>query len=113
VEGWLKSIVDRVGKAEAARLIGVSPTQVAKYWNHPPLRVQKRTATAILEVLQLLQTEDFALSRDAIRSGAVERGREAKRPETLAEFNGLRDPLNAVYKRNQRRRQRAVDPKTE
>ena len=97
-----------MGKAEAARLIGIHKSRVSKLVNDPPMRVQKETASAILTVLRLLQKEDIVLSKASIHHGAVERGKVAKRPRYHGEWNGIRDIKNAEYKRNQRRRQSAL-----
>jgi transposase-like protein len=103
VFSWLEGIVGRVGKAEAARLIGIAKSQVSKYYHNPPQKVQKATARAILQVLKLLQEEDVKLHRDAIKHGYVERGKVAKRPRTMAEHNGQHSPGgNAEYKRRYR-----------
>jgi len=112
VFSWLEGIVDRVGKAEAARLIGVAKSQVSKYYHNPPLKVQKQTARAIYQVLKLLQESDVKIHKDSIHHGSVERGKVAKRPARYGEYNGLRDPNGYLYSREKRRRQRAVHLET-
>lgn len=81
----------RVGRWEAARLIGVSPKLWHRLDNRVYKRMYKQTVYKAMVVLQELRDKDVVRHRDSIKHGAAARGRverevtswgDVYRPET-------------------------------
>ena len=104
---FLRLVVNRVGKAEAARLIGVEKSRISTLTGaRAPIRIQRATAKAILEVYMKLTELDIVISRDAIKHGAFERGKDAVRPQDGSEFyqrDGDRETMRRRHARLHRR----------
>jgi hypothetical protein len=104
---WLDGVIVRVGKAEAARLVGFDKTYISKLvGKDPPLRVRADTAKAILETYISVVRSGVVLSKNSIRHGNFERGKPvnmATRQRDLYRTTGDQDQINnKLYKRRSR-----------
>jgi hypothetical protein len=104
VRNALEELINRVGKAEAARLCGWTKAMVSGYVHHPPRHVQKETAAMIFETLIEVRETGIVLSRGSIHHGSFERGHEVKPPMNGKEYYKPNGDLAAEYKRRSRAR---------
>jgi len=74
----LEELVNRVGKAEAGRQIGIPQQHVWKLINGHTRRVQRKTAARILVALKRARDANLLRHRDSILHGASMRGRPEK-----------------------------------
>jgi hypothetical protein len=105
VRNALEEMVNRVGKAETARLCGIPKQQVSRYTNgRAPERVQRETARMILEALRDLRASGVVLSRDSIRHGSFERGENPREAHGWDDYYKIGGDAAAEYRRNYRAR---------
>jgi ribosomal protein L31E len=70
----ITELVNRLGKAEASRRIGISKQQISHYCNHDPRWIRKQTAVKILRALSALRATEEVRHKDSIHAGAYLRG---------------------------------------
>lgn len=103
VYAWLRALINRVGKAETARLTMIDPSYISKLvGSRPPDRVHPRTARVILQAYIDVLQRDIVISRNAIKHGAFERGKDAPRPKTVRDYYQRDGDLGAEKKRRYR-----------
>jgi hypothetical protein len=110
VEAWLRVLVNRVGKAEAARLCGWNKSRISKYlgYNHPRF-VQRGTARLVLQALRDVEAADIVISRNSIKRGDFERGNPVRFARTNGELYNNFGDLDVEQRRRNRRADRQTD----
>jgi hypothetical protein len=80
-------IVHRIGKAEAARRIGIGRHAIYKILNDGSKKfVERRTAHNAVVLLKELRDSDTVYSKQSIRRGATARGEKPRRPKKRGDF---------------------------
>src|SRR5580765_7324061 len=102
--GKLESIVNRLGKMEASRRLGISQ---AALWNllNPKrggVKIKARTARSIIRVLQELNTSQEVRHKDSIHYGAYLRGKPEKPVTMKKHLYKVNGDEKAERKRNER-----------
>jgi hypothetical protein len=107
VEAWLRALVNRVGRAEAARLCGWHSSRVTKYLGRDaPRFVQRGTATLVLQAYRDVEASGVVIARNSIKHGNFERGKPVKFVETYQELYNREGDKGTEYKRGRRRADR-------
>lgn len=111
VEAWVKALVNRVGRAEAARLCGWHSSRITKYLgDDAPRLVYRSTATHVLQTYRDVQASGVVISRNSIKHGNFERGKPVDFVEHYRDvYNGHGDKETE----EQRRRRHRADRKAE
>lgn len=82
----LTELVNRVGKAEAARRIGTTDPNLWRWMNFPPVKIRRKHASAILIELKEARVNNEVRHRDDIKSGAEIRGKPVRTAERREEL---------------------------
>jgi hypothetical protein len=110
VEAWLKVLVNRVGKAEAARLCGWNKSRISKYLGQDrPRYVQRSTARLVLHALRDVEAAGVVISRNSIKHGNFERGKSVHFAETNEELYNNFGDLDVEQRRTKRRANRQTN----
>jgi hypothetical protein len=98
-------IAHRVGKAEAARRIGIGRHSIYMILKDTSKKfVERKTAQSAVAVLKELREKDIVYSKNSIRRGAVARGEQPTRPIRRKEF--YKDPGRVEKETEQHRKAR-------
>jgi hypothetical protein len=79
-------LVSRVGKAEAARLIGITNQQMWLMVTGQKKSLQHKTVAKILLALKYARDNNLVRHRDSIIHGATQRGREERAIQTAKDY---------------------------
>lgn len=104
VRPFFIELVNRVGRAETARRIGVARSMVTKYMTDPPIRVLRRTAEAILVQTQEARSRGEVRHRLSILSGAQLRGRPMRQVDPSRDLYRPHGDNNAEARQRERLR---------
>jgi hypothetical protein len=108
VSPFLVELVNRLGKAEAARRMGRSPAKVWRYINHPPKMVQRATATTILEATRAARNNGYEVRHvKSIKHGAGARGHTERVPKEGRDYYRPHGDKGTEYQREVRARRLA------
>lgn len=98
----VNELIFRVGKAEAARRIGIKPATMWEWTKGRRDFIQRRKARAVITALAEARASNEARHKKSIRHGASLRGRKEKVPQRYQDFNGPNNTA-AIHKREQRK----------
>jgi hypothetical protein len=100
-------VAHRIGKAEAARRIGIGRHTVYKILGDGSKRfVERKTAHSAMMVLRELRKGDVVYSKKSIRRGSVARGEEPTKPTRRKDFYKDPDAMEADLRRHREARVR-------
>jgi len=105
--GWFEHVVNRLGVMEAARRLNISQSGLRNIRRNNPLKIKRRTARRIVQLVHELNGSQEVRHRDSIRHGSYLRGREEKTP-TIKEHYYKRDgDVEKISDRERKRQQRS------